>query len=40
MWDFYLLSSAGSFRARKLQLYQFVISRDGISTGYEADNIR
>jgi cyclopropane-fatty-acyl-phospholipid synthase len=40
MWDFYLLSSAGSFRARKLQLYQFVISRDGIRTGYEADNIR
>ena len=40
MWDFYLLSSAGSFRARKLQLYQFVISRDGMQNGYEADNIR
>ncbi len=40
MWDFYLLSSAGSFRARKLQLYQFVLSRDGVPSGYEADNIR
>ena len=40
MWDFYLLSSAGSFRARKLELYQFVMSRDGAPSGYEADNIR
>jgi len=40
MWDFYLLSSAGSFRARTLQLYQFVLSRDGVTSGYEADNIR
>ena len=40
MWDFYLLSSAGSFRARKLQLYQFVMSRDGVPSGYEAENIR
>jgi len=40
MWDFYLLSSAGSFRARKLQLYQFVMSRDGAASGYLADNIR
>ena len=30
MWDLYLLSSAGSFRARKLQLWQFVMSRDGV----------
>jgi cyclopropane-fatty-acyl-phospholipid synthase len=40
MWDFYLLSSAGSFRARTLQLYQFVMSRDGLPSGYEAENIR
>ena len=40
MWDWYLLSSAGSFRARKLQLWQFVIARDGIAGGYRADNIR
>jgi cyclopropane-fatty-acyl-phospholipid synthase len=40
MWDFYLLSSAGSFRARKLQLWQFVMSRDGVPTGYRAEHIR
>ena len=40
MWDFYLLSSAGSFRSRKLALYQFVMSRDGVPSGYEADHIR
>jgi cyclopropane-fatty-acyl-phospholipid synthase len=40
MWDWYLLSSAGSFRARKLQLWQFVMSRDGVAGGYRADDIR
>jgi cyclopropane-fatty-acyl-phospholipid synthase len=40
MWDFYLLASAGSFRARKLQLWQFVMSRDGVPHGYHAENIR
>jgi cyclopropane-fatty-acyl-phospholipid synthase len=40
MWDFYLLASAGSFRARKLQLWQFVMSRDGVPNGYQAEDIR
>ena len=40
MWDFYLLASAGSFRARKLQLWQFVMSRDGVPAGYNAENVR
>jgi cyclopropane-fatty-acyl-phospholipid synthase len=40
MWDFYLLASAGSFRARNLQLWQFVMSRDGVPAGYNAENIR
>ncbi len=40
MWDWYLLSSAGSFRARALQLWQVVLSRDGIADGYRADGIR
>ena len=40
MWDWYLLSSAGSFRARRLQLWQVVLSREGIAGGYRADNIR
>ena len=40
MWDWYLLSSAGSFRARALQLWQVVLSRDGIVGGYHAPAIR
>jgi cyclopropane-fatty-acyl-phospholipid synthase len=34
MWKFYLLSCAGTFRARKLQLWQFILSKDGIPGGY------
>jgi cyclopropane-fatty-acyl-phospholipid synthase len=34
MWSWYLLSSAGSFRARKLQLWQIVISPEGVPGGY------
>lgn len=34
MWRFYLLSSAGTFRAGKLQLWQTVWSRDGLSAAY------
>jgi cyclopropane-fatty-acyl-phospholipid synthase len=40
MWDWYLWSSAGSFRARALQLWQVVLSRDGIAGGYHAPHIR
>jgi cyclopropane-fatty-acyl-phospholipid synthase len=36
MWRFYLLSCAGAFRARSLQLYQFVFSRSGILEGYRS----
>lgn len=28
MWDYYLLSCAGSFRARAIQLWQFVLSKE------------
>ncbi|UCD10228.1 MAG: cyclopropane fatty acyl phospholipid synthase [Dehalococcoidales bacterium] len=35
MWSYYLLSCAGSFRARKNQLWQIVLSKDGISGGYK-----
>jgi cyclopropane-fatty-acyl-phospholipid synthase len=31
MWKFYLLGCAGSFRARKLQLWQLVLSKGGIA---------
>lgn len=36
MWKFYLLSCAGFFRARKIQLWQIVLSKSGISGGYQS----
>lgn len=36
MWSFYLLSCAGGFRARYLQLWQIVFSKQGIPGGYLA----
>lgn len=35
MWDYYLLSCAGSFRARHIQLWQFVWSPQGVAGGYQ-----
>ncbi|MDZ7809478.1 MAG: class I SAM-dependent methyltransferase [Arhodomonas sp.] len=35
MWRYYLLSCAGAFRARDIQLWQFVFSRNGIPGGYQ-----
>ncbi|MBG0780099.1 MAG: cyclopropane-fatty-acyl-phospholipid synthase, partial [Desulfotignum balticum] len=29
MWEYYLLSSAGGFRARSMQLWQMVLTRPG-----------
>ena len=34
MWKYYLLCCAGAFRARNLQLWQFVFSKKGIAGGY------
>lgn len=34
MWKYYLLCCAGAFRARNLQLWQFVFSKKGIEGGY------
>jgi cyclopropane-fatty-acyl-phospholipid synthase len=36
MWEYYLLSCAGAFRARKLQLYQIVMRKSGASEAYRA----
>ena len=36
MWKYYLLSCAGSFRARKNQLWQLVLSPKGVLRGYRA----
>jgi len=35
MWKFYLLSFAGAFRARSLQLWQVVLATRGVPGGYE-----
>lgn len=34
MWRYYLLSCAGCFRARDIQLWQVVFSKNGVSQGY------
>lgn len=34
MWRYYLLSCAGAFRARDIQLWQWVLSKNGITDGY------
>jgi cyclopropane-fatty-acyl-phospholipid synthase len=34
MWSYYLLSCAGAFRARRLQLWQLVLSPGGVPGGY------
>lgn len=36
MWKFYLLSSAGAFRARTNQLWQIVLSKNGVMGGYQS----
>lgn len=36
MWSYYLLSCAGMFRARDAQLWQIVLSKDGIKGGYQS----
>lgn len=35
MWRYYLLTNAGAFRTRRLQLWQLVFSAEGVSQGYE-----
>ena len=34
MWNFYLLSCAGGFRSRNIQLWQIVLSKRGVPGGY------
>lgn len=36
MWTYYLLSCAGSFRARKIELWQVVLSKRGVLGGYRS----
>jgi cyclopropane-fatty-acyl-phospholipid synthase len=36
MWKYYLLSCAGAFEARSIQLWQFVLSASGVEGGYQS----
>ena len=36
MWTYYLLSCAGGFRSRRIQLWQIVLSKGGLPGGYQA----
>ena len=40
MWTYYLLMCAGGFRARGSQLWQLVLSADGVRAGYAPENVR
>lgn len=35
LWSYYLLTCAGTFRARRNQLWQIVLSPDGVPSGYQ-----
>ena len=36
MWEYYLLSCAGAFRSRSIQLWQIVLSPNGVKGGYKS----
>jgi cyclopropane-fatty-acyl-phospholipid synthase len=36
MWRYYLLCCAGSFRSRNIQLWQIVLSKNGLPKGYQS----
>jgi cyclopropane-fatty-acyl-phospholipid synthase len=38
MWRYYLLSCAGAFRARDIQLWQWVLSKEGVPGGYRRES--
>ncbi len=40
MWNYYLLSCAGSFRARKNQVWQVVLSSRGVEGGYRRPQLK
>ena len=39
MWNYYLLVCAGAFRARTMQLWQLVLTKNGIKGGFRARDI-
>jgi len=36
MWEYYILSCAGAFRARQNQLWQIILSKNGVIGGYKS----
>ncbi len=38
MWEYYLLMCAGTFRSRRSQLWQLVLSKNGLKGGYSYQN--
>lgn len=36
MWNYYLLACAGTCRAREMQLWQIVLSKNGVTGGYQS----
>ena len=36
IWTYYLLSCAGTFRSREIQLWQIVLSKNGVPGGYQS----
>ena len=36
LWKYYLLACAGAFRARDIQLWQIIFSRNGVINGYDS----
>ncbi len=36
MWKYYLLSCAGTFRARRIELWQVILSKSGVKGGYQS----
>jgi cyclopropane-fatty-acyl-phospholipid synthase len=38
MWEYYLLMCAGTFRSRRNQLWQLVLSKNGLKGGYSYQN--
>jgi len=38
MWEYYLLMCAGTFRSRRNQLWQLVMSKHGLKGGYTYKN--
>ena len=39
MWKYYLLSCAGAFRSRKIQLWQIALSKEGLKDGFSARSL-